>query len=658
MNLGLQTKRDGRNSELAVVERAKLACRLAKQHEKAGEYEAAWEALREFWPDRQQPPRLEELDEATRGEVLLRAGALAGWLGSAEQEEGTQETAKNLLTQSRDTFHHLGNATKEAEAHGELALCYWREGALDEARIQLRAALHLLPSGNAELRAVLLVRAGIIEATAGRYNESLRFYERATSDVEGSNDNALKGSLHISLATLFTRLAAVENRQDYSDRALIEYAASSFHYEQAGNRRAVARVENCLGYLFFTIGRCDDAYKHLDRARNIFLELNDIGTAAQVDETRARTLLAQGRLTEAERIVRSAVKTLERGGQQAVLAEALTTHGVVMARMGNYARARLFLQRAYEIAQTAGDLEGAGRARLCLIEELGGQTPAAELISIYRSALELLRETQDPSSRKRLMSCAENLLNMLAGSDEIDPSQPQTWEGFSFKQQIHHYERALLERALRDAGGSVTRAARLLGFSHHQSLISLLNVRHKELLKSRSATRKRRRHLFWDPKTAEEKKKSVLPNSVRDTSQILVLHVEDNQAVAQTIHELLSKEGMRVHSCTASMAAMELIKSDEHFNVLIVDNELPGLSGLELVLRARSLKHRRSTLIIMLSGDDCEREAWRAGVDAFLLKPKGVDKVASTINRLLTTRETKGSSKRLLSDRRLKELRS
>jgi DNA-binding response OmpR family regulator len=67
----------------------------------------------------------------------------------------------------------------------------------------------------------------------------------------------------------------------------------------------------------------------------------------------------------------------------------------------------------------------------------------------------------------------------------------------------------------------------------------------------------------------------------------------------------------------------------------LLTTDLPVLSGLELVLRARSLKHRRDTPIVMLSGDDCEKEAWRAGVNAFLLKPKGIEKVASTINRVL-----------------------
>src|SRR5207253_8367841 len=126
----------------------------------------------------------------------------------------------------------------------------------------------------------------------------------------------------------------------------------------------LARVENNLGYLFFTIGRYKDAHSHLDRARHLFFELRDVGTVAQVDETRARTLLAEGRLTEAERVVRSAVKTLERGGQQAVLAEELTTHGVSLARLCNYRRAKVLLERAVEIARTAGDLEGAGRAKL------------------------------------------------------------------------------------------------------------------------------------------------------------------------------------------------------------------------------------------------------------------------------------------------------
>ena len=59
----------------------------------------------------------------------------------------------------------------------------------------------------------------------------------------------------------------------------------------------------------------------------------------------------------------------------------------------------------------------------------------------------------------------------------------------------------------------------------------------------------------------------------------------------------------------------------------------------ELVLRIREIAHRRELPIIMLSGIDCEKEAWRAGVKAFLRKPEDVNKIASTINRLLEDRK-------------------
>jgi DNA-binding response OmpR family regulator len=72
------------------------------------------------------------------------------------------------------------------------------------------------------------------------------------------------------------------------------------------------------------------------------------------------------------------------------------------------------------------------------------------------------------------------------------------------------------------------------------------------------------------------------------------------------------------------------------------NNNLPGLSGLELVLRVRSMDHRRNTPIIMLSGDDCEKEAWRAGVHAYLRKPDDVEQVSSTIERLLDELKERG----------------
>jgi len=623
----------------SLQERAVLCCRLAKQLEKAGEYEASYEALREFWPERDGTPNLDGLDDPTKGEVLLRVGALAGWLGSAHQAGGSQETAKNLITQSLEIFQKLGQTRGIAEAHADLALCYWREGSFDEARINVASALCNLGSEDGDLRAGVLIRAGMVELRAGRLNEALCIHNEATSLVEKSSDPALKGAFHNQLATLYEHLGTRGNNDSYADRALIEYAAAGFHFEQAGNHRYLASVENNLGYLLFTIGRYKEAHSHLDRARHLFLQLKDVGTVAQVDDTRARTLLAEGRLREAERFARSAVQTLEKGDEQALLAEALTTHGVALARMGNQTRARVLLQRAIEVAGTAGDLEGAGRAHLSIIEELAPQTSPTELTSIYQSAADLLQRSQDPSVGKRLIACARKVIETLGESvGEDRGSREYSWEGFSFKEKVLDCERVIIERALRDANGSVTRAARLLGFRHHQSLISLINSRHKELLKTRTAVRKRRRHIFSKPR----KIKSRIVGPAPGSRHVSILHAEDNRQLANLIHEMFSGDAWRIELCVDGDEALRKLTGDEPYDLLLVDNELPGLSGLDLVKRARKMTHRRRTPIVMLSGADCETEAWRAGVDAFLRKPEQIGELPNTLARPLKVEVKEG----------------
>ena len=99
---------------------------------------------------------------------------------------------------------------------------------------------------------------------------------------------------------------------------------------------------------------------------------------------------------------------------------------------------------------------------------------------------------------------------------------------------------------------------------------------------------------------------------------------------------------MHVDSCISGATALDVLKGEAPYDAIIIDNNLPGLSGLELVLRVRSMDHRRNTPIIMLSGDDCEKEAWRAGVSAFLRKPEDVEQVSSTIKRLLDELKERG----------------
>jgi tetratricopeptide (TPR) repeat protein len=245
--------------------------------------------------------------------VLLRAGTLTGWTGSARQIEGTQEVAKNLISESLRLYESLHNQAKAAEAQIELALCYWREGAYDESRVTLGEAVHRLADADK--------RWAIVEKSANRCTDALRLYIEAAPLFEECGSDSLKGKFHNGFANVLVNLAHLERRGDYMDRALVEYAAASYHFEQARHARYQACVENNLGYLFCTIKKFPEAHEHLDRAQALFTGMKDQVHTAQVDDTRAKVLLAEGRTSEAEKLVRTAIQVLEKGGQQSLLAE-------------------------------------------------------------------------------------------------------------------------------------------------------------------------------------------------------------------------------------------------------------------------------------------------------------------------------------------------
>ena len=109
-------------------------------------------------------------------------------------------------------------------------------------------------------------------------------------------------------------------------------------------------------------------------ASRLVLNLSKDGLhGAQVDETRARVLLAEGRVIEAEKTARRAVRTLETGDAAYLLAEALTTHATSLARLRRSVEARRAFERPISVAEIAGDTHSPGLAALRLVEELDGE---------------------------------------------------------------------------------------------------------------------------------------------------------------------------------------------------------------------------------------------------------------------------------------------
>jgi CheY-like chemotaxis protein/tetratricopeptide (TPR) repeat protein len=573
----------------------------------------------------------------TAAAVLLRAGTLSGWFASARQDKDKQEAAKDLISESITRFEALGETIRAAAARSELGFCYWREGRYDDARVIYTNALNKLTAkDDAEIRGTILIRLVLVESCSGRYIEALRILTDSAELFEESNNDALKGKFHNDLALTLMFLGKAEHRPDYTDRAIIEFTAASVHFERAGHTSYFARAENNLGLLLHIVGRHDEAHEHLNHARNLFVTIGDRGSVAQVDETRARVLLAQGKLRGAESAIREAVRVLSKGGEQGLIAEALTTQGRVLSKLGNFIESLATLRRAADLAEQAGAVEDAGHALLSLMEEHAERITEYELLDAYERAHNLLRDTQDAGKIKRLRACALRIVSDRHALllQRRARSLADFWANFDLNERVRTYEARYVRRALIDGQGSVTRAARLLGLHHHATLASMLDEggRHKDLA-----------HLRTPPET---RKQSIINrNSRRRRSRtkartINILCVEDYQAVAEAVKETLGELGWTVELCADGAEAMRKIESKTRYHLLILDNQLPGKDGLELARRVRQLPHRRRTPIIMLSASDVERDALRAGVNVFLRKPQDIGRLTAIVTRLLTNNST------------------
>src|SRR5829696_1301499 len=483
-------------TDFAVADNVIPLCELAKGIEEAGEFEKAQETLFPLWEGLLHRPKTNELSNEAKAELLLRTGSLTGWLGSAKQVAGAQEAAKDLISESAAVFEHLGLTEKVAESQVDLAICYWREGALDEARVTLRLVLDSLRDIQSEQKLRALLNSAIVEKDATREREALRIYREAIPQFEASSNHALKGKFHNSYATLLKSLGLSENREEYIDGALVEFTAASFHFEKAGHLRFQARVENNVGFLFTSIGRFPEAHEHVNRARRLFVKLEDQGGVGFADDTLAQVFLLQGNYEQAERVARRAVQALRRGGEQTILAEELTTHGKALARLRQSQVARTILDQAVETAENAGNPGCGGIAAVTAIEELGDHLSADALQHYYRTAETLLSNSQNLSIKTRLGECARRVLTVaLTDLHEATKEAPSMPPGSSLDAEVLRYEGNLIRHALEESGGSVTRAARLLGVTH-QGLAFILNGRHSDLLSVRTPVKRRRRSII------------------------------------------------------------------------------------------------------------------------------------------------------------------
>ncbi len=112
---------------------------------------------------------------------------------------------------------------------------------------------------------------------------------------------------------------------------------------------------------------------------------------------------------------------------------------------------------------------------------------------------------------------------------------------------------------------------------------------------------------------------------------LTILHVEDHKVVADAVRETLEGHGWKVVTCIDGAVALTKLASTASYDLLITDNHLPNVNGIEIVCYARRLAHRKHLPIVMLSATECHKAAIRAGANVYLSKPEGVNVLVETI---------------------------
>lgn len=116
-----------------------------------------------------------------------------------------------------------------------------------------------------------------------------------------------------------------------------------------------------------------------------------------------------------------------------------------------------------------------------------------------------------------------------------------------------------------------------------------------------------------------------------------VLIVDDHEVMRTLLSRALAKAGVqRLRTAETGAEALASLR-ERNANLILADNRMPGMSGMEFVAAVRSEPTLGAPKIIIVSGDASAAfsvEAKNAGADAVLTKPVLLADLTDAINQL------------------------
>jgi signal transduction histidine kinase/CheY-like chemotaxis protein/putative methionine-R-sulfoxide reductase with GAF domain len=130
---------------------------------------------------------------------------------------------------------------------------------------------------------------------------------------------------------------------------------------------------------------------------------------------------------------------------------------------------------------------------------------------------------------------------------------------------------------------------------------------------------------------------AVQPSSNDARAGETVLLVDDDLAVLEVERQMLESIGYAVAACSDPLEALDILANPmRSVSVLMTDLSMPGLTGIELAVKARAIRPTLRVVCCTGYGDEAsERRALKAGVAAFIHKPIDLDALAATLRKAI-----------------------
>ena len=139
------------------------------------------------------------------------------------------------------------------------------------------------------------------------------------------------------------------------------------------------------------------------------------------------------------------------------------------------------------------------------------------------------------------------------------------------------------------------------------------------------------------PQIAGEPETDPAEDDEIPTGSERILFIDDEEALVEMGQDILAELGYEVTSRTSSTVALTLLKSDpSHFDLVITDQTMPEMTGVELAKEVLAL--RPDMPIIMCTGFSYVVDADKAkaaGIKAFAMKPLTKKEIGRTIRKVL-----------------------